>query len=195
MNLLGILYPILDVALLWCGVNENELEAYRKGAYKTAPKMWKHDELPDLEKKIIVLQVAVNSEKLNTYRKNGTQSSCISIGQWHFFAHELKQYMIENLPDEKPPFLFGSPKNNGVIEYNTNTIHTMPLALQLANQAYVRYWGNMPDPHDTTQHKTNQVITEWIMQQAQGQITKTMADKIAQIIRPEWATTGRRKEI
>lgn len=76
-----------------------------------------------------------------------------------------------------------------------NTIHSLPITLDFANRAYKRFWGMMPDPHDTTQHKNNDVIAEWIIKESEGEITKSMAMKIAQIIRPEWAFIGRKKEI
>lgn len=73
------------------------------------------------------------------------------------------------------------------------SFHEQPLSLKLANNAFSRFWGNA-NPAEKDTQPNNSDIAKWVIEQSGGKITQTMADKIAQIIRPEWAATGRKPE-
>jgi hypothetical protein len=62
--------------------------------------------------------------------------------------------------------------------------------LQILIQAADRFWKNA-DPEDSGTHNTNEVVSAWL--QTQG-MSKRQADAGASIIRPEWATAGRKSE-
>lgn len=75
-----------------------------------------------------------------------------------------------------------------LLDYLKGNSDTLP-----ANQAFSKFWGNAAPLEKDTQ-PNNSDISKWIIKQSGGKITQTMADKIAQIIRPEWAATGRKPE-
>jgi hypothetical protein len=62
--------------------------------------------------------------------------------------------------------------------------------LRLVNQAYKEFWSTAERDNKNT-HSTNEAVAIWLMKR---DFTKTLADKAATIIRPDWATKGRRPE-
>jgi hypothetical protein len=62
--------------------------------------------------------------------------------------------------------------------------------LAILNQAATKFWANA-DPSDNTTHPINSIVTTWLIQRG---YSATLADKGATIIRPEWATTGRKAD-
>ncbi|WNU97567.1 hypothetical protein RSJ68_02050 [Neisseria sp. DTU_2020_1000833_1_SI_GRL_NUU_006] len=104
---------------------------------------------------------------------------------------EFAEYptLIHNLQDEISRLKSTHPQNeNKQANYNSP-----PQTLQLANQAFSKFWGNASPLEKDTQ-PNNSDIAKWVIEQSGGKITQTMADKIAQIIRPDWAATGRKPE-
>ncbi|HHX2526275.1 hypothetical protein [uncultured Neisseria sp.] len=97
--------------------------------------------------------------------------------------------LIRNLQDEISRLKSTQPQN----ESKQANYNSPPQTLQLANQAFSKFWGNAAPLEKDTQ-PNNSDISKWIIKQSGGKITQTMADKIAQIIRPEWAATGRKPE-
>lgn len=64
-------------------------------------------------------------------------------------------------------------------------------ALAKLNQASSKFWSNA-DPSDNTTHPLNKDVADWLVKD--GGYKKTTADKGATIIRPKWATTGRKAD-
>ncbi|MSR12946.1 MAG: hypothetical protein EXR84_14410 [Gammaproteobacteria bacterium] len=62
--------------------------------------------------------------------------------------------------------------------------------LRLVNRASKEFWSTA-DRDDKSTYPKNSDIATWLMEQ---DFTKTLADKAATIIRPEWAPKGRRPE-
>lgn len=62
--------------------------------------------------------------------------------------------------------------------------------LAYLNQAAARFWANA-DPNDRATHPDNNTVAEWLEGKGYSQ---TMAAKGATIIRPEWASVGRKPE-
>jgi hypothetical protein len=62
--------------------------------------------------------------------------------------------------------------------------------LAILNQAATKFWANA-DPSDDTTHPINSIVSTWLIQRG---FSATLADKGATIIRPEWATTGRKTD-
>jgi hypothetical protein len=54
-----------------------------------------------------------------------------------------------------------------------------------------RYWGVNYDPADITTASTNATVSEWL--QSERKVSRTMADSIASILRPDGLPTGPRK--
>jgi hypothetical protein len=62
--------------------------------------------------------------------------------------------------------------------------------LATLNQASTRFWANA-DPNDSATHPLNSAVAAWLIERS---FTQTLADKGATIIRPTWATTGRKAD-
>lgn len=62
--------------------------------------------------------------------------------------------------------------------------------LAILNQASSKFWANA-DPKDSDTHPLNTEVAAWLVQR---DFSSTLADKGATIIRPEWATTGRKPD-
>ena len=62
--------------------------------------------------------------------------------------------------------------------------------LAYLNQAALIFWARS-DPGDRSTHSDNSAVAEWLMSKG---YSKTMAEKGASIIRPEWASVGRKPE-
>jgi hypothetical protein len=62
--------------------------------------------------------------------------------------------------------------------------------LAFLNQAAMKFWANA-DPDDRGTHPDNATVAAWLEKQG---FSQTLADKAATIIRPEWASTGRKPE-
>ena len=64
-------------------------------------------------------------------------------------------------------------------------------SLAILNQAARQWWANA-NRDDPQTHPKNAHVVSWLMDH--GYQSKTLAEKAATIIRPEWATTGRPQE-
>ncbi|MCG9065749.1 hypothetical protein LH425_12015 [Laribacter hongkongensis] len=62
--------------------------------------------------------------------------------------------------------------------------------LAIINQAFNKFWANA-DTDDRTTHPNNADIEKWLIER---NYSDTLAKKAATIIRPEWASTGRKPE-
>ena len=62
--------------------------------------------------------------------------------------------------------------------------------LAILNQASTKFWANA-DPKDNATHPLNSDVAAWLIERG---YTQTLAGKGATIIRPVWATTGRKAE-
>ncbi len=78
-------------------------------------------------------------------------------------------------------------------ETEQRAFHERPLALKLANSAFSKFWGNA-NPLERDTHPDNADIAAWVVSHSNDKITQTMASRIAQVIRPEWASTGRKPQ-
>lgn len=62
--------------------------------------------------------------------------------------------------------------------------------LAILNQASTKFWANA-DSNDNNTHPLNSTVAAWLIER---EFTQTLADKGATIIRPTWATTGRKAD-
>lgn len=63
-------------------------------------------------------------------------------------------------------------------------------SLATLNQASATFWANA-DPNDNTTHPLNSTVETWLIER---KFSPTMAEKGATIIRPKWATRGRKAD-
>ena len=101
-------------------------------------------------------------------------------------AITVEQLLVMNTDIDR---LFGvDPAKPG----NVNELYKSDL-LQYMNQAAWRFWGNSKVvTNDSTTHPTNEEVAAWLNEKGMGQV---MASKAASILRPAFATKGRKPEM
>jgi len=62
--------------------------------------------------------------------------------------------------------------------------------LAILNQASTKFWANA-DPSDDTTHPINPIVEAWLIDRG---YSETLAKKGATIVRPEWASKGRKAD-
>lgn len=83
---------------------------------------------------------------------------------------------------------------NEVIKKNTSDVELLDKniyqsdQLKILNEASKKWWSNA-DPEEKDTHPKNEIVTNWLKDQGFSKISATQG---ASIIRPDWATKGRR---
>lgn len=100
----------------------------------------------------------------------------------------LKINKISSLFSFNPEAQSNLNENSNQLTNNTRTPHRTTL-MDIIDQASARFWGlNVrADDHDT--HPKNSHVEDWLIREKQ--VKKTMASRIATIIRPVWAHKGK----
>lgn len=124
-------------------------------------------------------------------------NSCDIPGEWNrsifeeqfFNESEIARWLKANNISSVFPF---DSAITGCGAQTTSDLGRTPHRTSLmdaVNQASAKFWGlNVrADDHDT--HPTNQSVAKWLIDNNHAE--KTMADKIASIIRPSWAHKGK----
>lgn len=62
--------------------------------------------------------------------------------------------------------------------------------LAMMNQASYKFWSNV-DRYDKSEHPSNAKVAAWLVER---EFSQSLADRAATIIRPKWATAGRKPE-
>lgn len=119
----GEIYPLPLAAVLWCGVPQQEAEAAVEEATDEGKGIYSHPFIPCLEKKTRALYYAIEKGELRTCREHGEggeNGDHVAYGRRHFWASDLKAFIEEYYPDDKPAFLFDETERTpsiDVVEY------------------------------------------------------------------------------
>jgi len=112
-----------------------------------------------------------------------------------FSREEILKWLKVNNIDSVFPF---DPKDQAVAKGELQPIfdprrtpHRTSL-MDAADQASARFWGENVRAEDHDTHPTNPVVAKWLVDNSFAE--KTMAAKIASIIRPSWAHKGKPKK-
>ena len=140
------------------------------------------------EPEVEAVTIYMTSKNYATLRyKAGMQNTTIET--------YLAQVVHKDISTTPPPQVIGATSATpNPIKPSLSPFHQPSLCLQFANKAFGRFWGNA-DPIQPDTHLSNAEIAKWIVKESNYQISTTMAEKIAQIIRPEWAHKGRKPNI
>lgn len=116
-------YSIPAAAALWCGVPEDQVsriveEATQLSGSGLGRSIWKHSEVPCLEPRSRAISEAIEKGYLPHGREDGAsvgKGDHVAYERRHFFGRDLRKWMEEAFPNEKPAFLFDD------IERSTHT--------------------------------------------------------------------------
>jgi hypothetical protein len=87
-------------------------------------------------------------------------------------------------PDEKSLAVVDSEQSSNF----GRTPHRTSL-MDAVEEASARFWGVNVRADDNSTHTSNPAVVEWLV--TKKEVEKTMAKRIATIIRPNWARKGR----
>lgn len=106
---------------------------------------------------------------------------------WPLIPKELREIVVEGFPAQmEPKHTEAIPATAGHWPWGNHTTK----ALEHLEAAGNRFWVNY-DPADATTANTNLTISSWL--QSERNVSKTMADAIATILRADGLPTGPRK--
>lgn len=116
-------YSIPQAAALWCGVPESRIasildQAMQLSGSGLGRSVWKHPDVPCLEPRSRAIAEAIGDGKIPHGREDGTpvrDGDHVAYERRHFFGRDLRKWMEEAFPNEKPAFLFDD------IERSTHT--------------------------------------------------------------------------
>nr|WP_260337749.1 hypothetical protein [Pasteurella testudinis] len=121
--------PYVEAALLWCGVEYNDLPEILKEVTEISGGIFKHPYIPCLQKKTRVLDLAISQCKIRAVREHGHGGDIeisasgeklvrdhVACGRRHFWISDLKKYISENYPDDCPKTIFHADELKPIID-------------------------------------------------------------------------------
>ena len=116
-------YSIPQAAALWCGVPEDQLHMVLQEARQLSPtglgrSIWKNPAVPCLEPRSRAIAEAIEEGSLPHGREDGqpvNSGDHVAHERRHFFGRDLRKWIEEIFPNDKPAFLFDD------IERSTHT--------------------------------------------------------------------------
>ncbi|UOO87051.1 hypothetical protein [Neisseria arctica] len=115
----GEIYSLPLAAVLWCGVPIEESEAAIAESENMGKGIYRHPYIPCLEKKTRALYFAIQENKLRTCREHGDGgegNDHVAYDRRHFWASDLKEFIEQYHPDDKPAFLFSDEERKPEID-------------------------------------------------------------------------------
>lgn len=115
----GEIYPLPLAAVLWCGVPLEEAEAAISESDDMGKGIYKHPYIPCLEKKTRALYFAIEEKRLRACREHGEGgegNDHVAYNRRHFWASDLKAFIEQYHPDDKPSFLFNEEEQKPIID-------------------------------------------------------------------------------
>lgn len=115
----GEIYPLPLAAVLWCGVPQDEANRAVAESQHMGKGIYKHPYIPCLEKKTRALYFAIKENRLKACREHGDggeDGEHVAYYRRHFWAADLKAFIEQYHPDDKPAFLFDETERKPAID-------------------------------------------------------------------------------
>ena len=119
------LLPFIDAALLWCGVKHEDLAEEITLVTNVSQSIYKHPFIPCLEKKTRALTLAVNNNLIRAVREHGEggeDGDHVAYARRHFWAKDLKAFISEHYPNDKPKTLFATDELTSETSLENNAL-------------------------------------------------------------------------
>ena len=102
------IYSIPEAALLWCGVQPDQINKYLSQSTPTAVRgVFHHPSISCLEPKCRVLHIAIENGELPVCREKGVPiDDHVAPERRHIRREDLKAWIAKTFPADKPSFLF-----------------------------------------------------------------------------------------
>ena len=138
------------------------------------------------------LRHVIEADSTNETHQSWKKLGRLQFEEQYFLGHELQRWLTVNSFKSAYSFSHDQPETSPATSpcrWPWGTHHTELLGhLEAAAR---RYWGPNYDPADTSSASTNATVSEWL--QTERKVSRTMADSIASILRPDGLPTGPRK--
>lgn len=111
--------PLPEAALLWCGVKFEDVAGEAKLLEHISQSIYRHPYISCLEKKTRVLNSAVNNNILRAVREHGEggeNGDNVAYHRRHFRIKDLKQFIADNYPSDRPKTIFNDEELKAVID-------------------------------------------------------------------------------
>ncbi len=100
-------YQVAVAAALWCAVPPDQVPDVLAASDQVARAIWRSPTVPCLEPKCRAIHEAIDTGQLPVYREQG--GACkdqVAPDRRHVSRSELRAWIAEHYPEQKPPFLF-----------------------------------------------------------------------------------------
>jgi hypothetical protein len=159
-----------------------------------------HDDLPAEDREAVRPVELISVELDNLHRQKWLYGSESPLSNWlvdkRRYAFDMQQFSRPIIArwlkaiGMKSVYPFGQDQRDVVLDRWPWGKHHTELLGHL-DAAARRYWGGGYDPSDTGTASTNATVSEWL--QTERKVSRTMADSIASMLRPDGLPTGPRK--
>ncbi|RLA52376.1 MAG: hypothetical protein DRR42_07740 [Gammaproteobacteria bacterium] len=113
-------YSIPQAAAMWCGVPDDQLEEIVKEAEPISTSglgrsIWKHCAVPCMEPRSRAIAEAIEDGELPHGREDGKPvipGDHAAYERRHVMGRDLRDWLVEAFPNDKPPFLFDDIERN-----------------------------------------------------------------------------------
>jgi hypothetical protein len=177
-------------AMLWCGVPEDQVQGHLIHAKEIRSGIYDLEYMPCLKLRCQLIHTAIEQGNLSVCRENGIPVDAgdhVARARRHVRHKDLKEWMTLNFENDKPSFLFGEIECNALLAINNDAEH-LSKELRILNEASLKFWGNA-DPEQKDTQPINEDVEKHLIVNG---FSDNKAKVGASIIRPEWATKGRR---
>lgn len=140
-------YPVAEVAALWCGVAPEDVKqelwaAVPVGETKALSRaILRHPYLPCLEPRIRAIQLAIDSGELDVCREDGRRvpkGEHVAYERRHVYGLELKEWAKSIAPSERPAFLFDDVERGIHVGITQDVYQSLKAAHDAKEQSLVR---------------------------------------------------------
>ncbi len=126
-------FSIPHAAALWCGVSEDLLDQVLAEVTQISHSgfgrsVWKHPDAPCVEPRSRAIAEAIESGALPHGREDGEplgEGDYAAYERRHIFGRDLKKWMEEAFPNEKPAFLFDDIERDSHTAINADSYRSL----------------------------------------------------------------------
>jgi FtsZ-binding cell division protein ZapB len=131
-------YPVKVAAALWCGIPEGELNHILNQAIEVSRGVWASPYISCLEPRCRAIHDAINDALLPVCRENGhVVEEHVAPERRHVRGEDLRIWIAENFPNDKPAFLFDEIERSTHTAINSEAFRALQVdrdAIKLENE-------------------------------------------------------------
>lgn len=122
------IYPVAVAAALWCGIEPSQVDEHLGLSTQSARGVYKHPYIPCLEPRCRAIHDAIASGLLPCSRESGKvvpAEEHVAPERRHVSRQNLKDWIAEQFPSDKPAFLFDEIERNTHSAINADSFRAL----------------------------------------------------------------------